>query len=118
MPKAAPLRSAAFDIRLFATLYEMRDMDKIEELNKLLTESAEVLVECCSILKDEPIDPSEKNIYRLGKAIFEINEIREQIYRFHPHLKPDKWGQPPTEEDIEEMFEVACTISKVGVLIT
>lgn len=87
-------------------------MDKINELNRLLTESAEVLVECCSILEDEPIDPNEKNIYRLGKAIFEINEIREQIYNFHPELKPKKWGIAPSDEDVEEMFELACTMSQ------
>ena len=82
-------------------------MNKITELNKLLTESAEVLVECCSILKDEPVDPKEKNIYRLGKAIYEINEIREQIYILHPKLKPEKWGVPPSEEDYSEMYQVA-----------
>jgi len=82
-------------------------MSKAKELDKLLTESAEVLVECCSILRDEPVDPNEKNIYRLGKAIHEINEIREQIYRIHPKLKPEKWGQPPTEEDYSEMFQEA-----------
>ncbi len=82
-------------------------MSKVNELNKLLTESAEVLVECCSILKDEPVDPNEKNIYRLGKAIYEINEIREQIYRFHPKLKPEKWGEPPSEEDYSEMYQEA-----------
>jgi len=98
--------------QLNEALYEMKDMDKIEELNIMLTDSAEVLVECCTILRDEPIDPKEKNIYRLGKAIFEINEIREQIYKIHPQLQPEKWGLPPTEEDIEDMYEVACTLSK------
>jgi len=88
-------------------LYAITVMSKVNELNKLLTESAEVLVECCSILKDEPIDPNENNIYRLGKAIFEINELREQIYRYHPELKPEKWGLPPTEEDYAEMYEAA-----------
>lgn len=82
-------------------------MSKVKEPDKLLTESAEVLVECCSILKDEPVDPSEKNIYRLGKAIYEINEIREQIYRAHPKLKPEKWGEPPSDEDYSEMFQEA-----------
>ena len=87
-------------------------MSKANELNKLLTTSAETLVECCSILKDEPIDPTEKNIYRLGKAIYEINELRDQIYRFHPELKPEKWGLPPTEEDYAEMYEEALRLVK------
>jgi len=82
-------------------------MSKINELNKLLSESAEVLVECCSILKDEPIDPTEKNIHRLGKAIHEINELRDQIYKFYPELKPAKWGLLPTEEDYAEIYEEA-----------
>jgi hypothetical protein len=87
-------------------------MSKFEELDKLLTESAEVLVECCSILKEEPVDPNEKNIYRLGKAIYEINEIREQIYRIHPELKPKKWGEPPSEDDYLEMFQEALRQAK------
>jgi len=91
-------------------------MSKINELNKMLTESAEVLVECCSILKDEPIDPNEKNIYRLGKAIYEINELREQIYKFYPELKPEKWGLPPTEEDYAEMYDTALELAEEHLL--
>jgi hypothetical protein len=82
-------------------------MSKVNELNKMLADSAEVLVECCTILKDEPIDPNEKNIYRLGKAIYEINEIREQIYKLHPELKPEKWDDPLSEEDCSEMYQEA-----------
>ena len=37
-----------------------------------------------------PPDPARKNIYRVGKALAEISELRSELYKLHPHLKPEK----------------------------
>ena len=82
-------------------------MSNVEDINRILTECVEQLVECTSIIRDLPLEPARKNIYKLGKAIAEISELQSQIYKDHPHLKPDKWDQPLEEEDYMEMFESA-----------
>jgi len=82
-------------------------MDTVEELNRLLSECCEQLVDCSGIIKELPLEPAGKNIYRIGKALAEISEIRSELYKLHPHLKPAKWDEPPTEEDFAEMYQEA-----------
>ena len=82
-------------------------MSDSEELNRLLSECCEQLVDCSSIIKELPLEPTKKNIYRVGKALAEISEIRSELYKIHPQLKPEKWDEPPSEEDYAEMFEEA-----------
>ncbi len=82
-------------------------METPEELNRLLSVCCEQLVDCSAIIKEMPLDPASKNIYRVGKALAEISEIRSELYKLHPHLKPDKWDEPPSEEDYAEMFQEA-----------
>lgn len=82
-------------------------METPEELNRLLSECCEQLVDCSAIIKEIPLDPASKNIYRVGKALAEISEIRSELYKLHPHLKPEKWDEPPSEEDYAEMFQEA-----------
>ena len=82
-------------------------MSTPEALDKLLTECCEHLVECSSIVRDIPLEPSKANIYKIGKALAEIFELRNELYKIHPHLKPENWDQAITEEDYSEMFENA-----------
>jgi len=82
-------------------------MESPEELNRLLSICCEQLVDCSAIIKEMPLEPANKNIYRVGKALAEISEIRSELYKLHPHLKPEKWDQPPSEEDFAEMFQEA-----------
>lgn len=82
-------------------------MNTPEELDKILSECCEQLVDCSSIIKEMPLNPAKKNIYRVGKALAEISEVRSELYKLHPHLKPEKWDKPPSEEDYSEMYEEA-----------
>ncbi len=82
-------------------------MNTPEELNRLLSECCEQLVDCSGIIKEMPLEPAKKNIYRVGKALAEISEIRSELYKIYPHLKPEKWNEPPSEEDYAEMYEEA-----------
>jgi len=82
-------------------------METPEELNRLLSVCCEQLVDCSAIIKDMPLEPAKKNIYRVGKALAEISEIRSELYKLHPRLKPEKWDEPPSEEDYAEMFQEA-----------
>lgn len=82
-------------------------METPEELNQLLSVCCEQLVDCSAIIKAMPLEPANKNIYRIGKALAAISEIRSELYRLHRHLKPEKWGEPPSEEDYAEMYQEA-----------
>jgi len=82
-------------------------MNTPNELNKLLSECCVQLVDCSDIIKQMPLAPARENIYRLGKALAEISEIRSALYKSHPHLKPEKWDSPPSENDYAEMYQEA-----------
>ena len=82
-------------------------MSNAEELNKILNECCEQLVECSVIIRELPLEPHKKNMYRVGMALAEISEIKSEIYKLHPELKPEKWDEPPSEEDYAEMYEEA-----------
>ncbi len=82
-------------------------MSNVEDLDRILTACVEQLVECTSIVRDLPLEPARKNVYKLGKAIAEISKLQSEIYKQHPRLKPEKWDAPLEEEDYMEMFESA-----------
>lgn len=73
-----------------------------EELDRLLSECSEKLVDCTSGIRDLPLTNQRENIYRIGKAIAEVSEVRSELYRAHPHLKPRLWDAPPSESDFRE----------------
>lgn len=81
-------------------------MNTPEELNRLLSECCEQLVDCSVIIKELPLEPAKKNIYRVGKA---RGDFRNKVTAVQnsPHLKPGKWNEPPSEQDFAEMYEEA-----------
>ena len=87
-------------------------MSTVEELNKILTEVCEQLVECSSIIRDIPLEPHKKNMYKVGKALAEISNLRAEIYKNYPNLKPSKWGEPLTDQDYEEMYNTAIEMAE------
>jgi hypothetical protein len=87
-------------------------MSRIANLNTELTKCCEQLVECAAELKDLRLLKEESAIYKIGKAIAEINEVRSDIYKINPELKPDLWDKPPTEEHYEEWFNEAKNVAE------
>jgi len=82
-----------------------------EELDRLLSECSEKLVDCTSGIRDLPLVNHRENIYRIGKAIAEVSEVRSELYRAHPHLKPRLWDAPPSESDFKEWFVEAQQVA-------
>lgn len=82
-----------------------------EELDRLLSECCERLVDCTSGITDLPLANRRENIYRIGKAIAEVSEVRSELYRAHPHLKPRLWDAPPSESDFREWFANAQVVA-------
>ena len=82
-----------------------------EELDRLLSECSEKLVDCTSAIRDLPLAHYRENIYRIGKAIAEVSEVRSELYKAHPELKPELWDQPPSEQHYVEWFAEAERIA-------
>ena len=82
-----------------------------KELNSILTDCCERLVECSSIIEDIQLEPKRKNIYKIGKALAELSELRTELYIKHPDLKPEKWGAPATEDDFREWYNEAVNVA-------
>jgi hypothetical protein len=82
-----------------------------EELDRLLSECCEKLVDCTSAIRDLPLADHRENIYRIGKAIAEVSEVRSELYKAHPNLKPRRWDEPPSESDFREWFDEAQRVA-------
>jgi hypothetical protein len=82
-----------------------------EELHRLLAECCEKLVDCTSAIRDLPLANHRENIYRIGKAIAEVSEVRSALYKAHPDLKPELWDEPPSEEHFKEWFAEAQRVA-------
>ena len=64
-------------------------VDKLEHIDLLLGESLECMVEAASELKSFDEGDPDKKIRRIGRAIVELWEVRDAIYRTRPDLKRD-----------------------------
>lgn len=87
-------------------------MSRITDLDAELTKCCERLVGCAAELKELRLLKEEGAIYKIGKAIAEINEVRTDIYKLKPELKPELWDELPTEEHYSEWFNEAKNVAK------
>ena len=71
-------------------------MSKIVEIDKILTDCAELLVVCSPDVNEIVELKKDKLVLKLGKAIAEINEVRSALYKLDPELKPELWDEPPS----------------------
>lgn len=82
------------------------------EIESLLSLCAEQLAWCAGDMSEAKVMEKEHGLYKIGKAIAEINEVRSVIYDLHPELRPVGWDEPPTEQQYTSWFEAACRIAE------
>lgn len=87
-------------------------MSNIAEINKILTECAEQLAVCAPDVNDIQSLKNERLVLKLGKAIAQINDVRNALYRSHPELKPELWDTPPSNEHYVSWLEEAKRIAE------
>ncbi|MES9857895.1 MAG: hypothetical protein ABW166_15045 [Sedimenticola sp.] len=75
-----------------------------KEINSILEECSSNLDYCAELIRDLPLDPARENIHRIGRAISKIFEIREELFKVDPSLKPQGWDEPPTSAEYNRMF--------------
>ncbi len=79
-------------------------MSTTKDLDLILSRCATDLDRCAGLIKDLPLKPTKENIYRIGSALTEIFDIKEELYKLDPSLKPKDWDAPPCDEEFNEMF--------------
>lgn len=62
---------------------------RLPELEKLLSDCSKILDESAHVIRESKLDSVRENITRIATALRNINEIRLQIYKHDPSLKPD-----------------------------
>jgi hypothetical protein len=87
-------------------------MNKVTEINNVLTECAEQLAVCAPDVNDIKALKDERLVLKLGKAIAEINEVRSALYKIQPELKPELWDTPPTSDHYAAWFEEAKRVAE------
>lgn len=87
-------------------------MPDTKDLDEALLKASELLVDCCTLISDIPFESDEKNVYRLGKAIAEVNDVRSDLYAKHPRLRPEVWGEAPTEVQYQEGMNNALELAE------
>ncbi len=79
-------------------------MLKAEEIDSILKSCATHLDKCAGLVRDLPLEPVRENIYRIGRALAEIGELRAELFKLHPQLKPEGWDDPLPNADYNQMF--------------
>jgi len=74
------------------------------DIEALLKVCATNLDHCAGHIRDLPLSPTKENITRIGRALAEISEIRDQLFALDPGLKPPGWDEPPTNAEFNRMF--------------
>jgi len=75
-----------------------------KEIDSILKECASQLDYSAGLIRDLPLEPKRENIRKIGRALAEICELREAVFKLDPSLKPDGWDDPPTHAEYNRMF--------------
>ncbi|MBL0729655.1 hypothetical protein [Piscinibacter sp. HJYY11] len=65
-----------------------------ESIHRLLTVATSLIDQAAGEIRDSKLEPVRENIEHIGRAIAELFEIQQQIYRLQPDLMPDYLKQP------------------------
>jgi hypothetical protein len=78
--------------------------DTSNQLDKALTECCARLNECAEIIDAMNSESRNSDIQNIGRAMAEIFELRTNLYKLNPDLKPKGWDDPLSETDMEIMY--------------
>ena len=85
-------------------------MDSLKHIDLLIGESLECMVEAVAELKPYEHDDNDKKRIGIGRAICELWEVRDSIYRNRPDLKRDFVKEQ--EEDKQRYNELDAIYTK------
>ncbi len=79
-------------------------MATLEEIDKLLHHCAGELDRCAGLIRDAQLNPVKENIHRIGHALYNVCEIRNEIFKLKPELMPKEWNEPITNKEQNRTF--------------
>ena len=75
-----------------------------KEIDSILKECASQLDYSAGLVRDLPLEPVRENIHKIGRALAEVCELRAEIFKLEPSLKPEGWDDPPSNSEYNRMF--------------
>ncbi|MGI9534474.1 MAG: hypothetical protein ACR2NW_05955 [Thermodesulfobacteriota bacterium] len=77
---------------------------KLPELERILGECSELLGKAAQIIRESELDSIRDNIHRTAYALRNINEIRLQVYKLDPNLKPEFLNENLKDPETNKIF--------------
>ena len=77
---------------------------RLPELEKILGECSEHLGNAAKIIRESELESIRDNMHRIANALRNLNEIRLQIYKLDPNLKPDFLNENLKDPETNKIF--------------
>lgn len=77
---------------------------RLPELEKLLSNCSELLGQAAHTIRESELEDIRENIHRIAYALRNVNEIRLQIYRHSPELKPEFLNESLKDPETNKIF--------------
>ena len=83
-------------------------MASLDQINDLLIAASAFLDRAAGKIRDAGLEPTHAHIERIGRALSEIVEIKQEIHALRPDLEPAYLKQPPGEFAEANRLLVRC----------
>ena len=77
---------------------------KLPELEKILSNCSELLGQAAHTIRESELEDIRENIHRIAYALRNVNEIRLQIYKHNPELRPEFLNESLKDPEINKIF--------------
>ena len=77
---------------------------KLPELEKILSNCSELLGQAAHTIRESELEDIRENIHRIAYALRNVNEIRLQIYKHNPELRPEFLNESLKDPETNKIF--------------
>jgi len=77
---------------------------RLPELEKILSNCSELLGQAAHAIRESELEDIRENIHRIAYALRNVNEIRLQIYKHNPELRPEFLNESLKDPEINKIF--------------
>ncbi len=77
---------------------------KLPELEKILANCSELLGQAAHTIRESELEDIRENIHRIAYALRNVNEIRLQIYKHNPELRPEFLNESLKDPETNKLF--------------
>ena len=77
---------------------------RLPELEKILSNCSELLGQAAHAIRESELEDIRENIHRIAYALRNVNEIRLQIYKHNPELRPEFLNESLKDPETNKIF--------------